>query len=285
MIRRLTVACVQMTYPSMLRLEEIERRIRSLRQRGADIIVLPELFGLPYFCQEKDPSFLALAVPLEENTLLKSFQEISACYRVVIPLSVFEQAPGQRYFNTLALIDADGSIVGTYRKSHLPDGPGYEEKFFFHKGDSGFQVFQTRYARVGCGVCWDQWFPEVARILTLKGAEAIVYPSAIGSEPDDPTLDSRAHWRRVMQGHAAANMIPIVAANRVGTETTATSRLTFYGNSLIINQNGEIVAQASATDEQDLLALFDLDLIAQKRSQWGLLADRRPDLYGSLVDE
>ena len=284
-MKLLTVALLQMKYASMLCSERVEGWIEQLCAQGAQVIVLPEFFGLPYFCQEKDPARFALATPLADNPILTYFQGISTRYRVVIPISVFECTLDQRYFNTLAVIDADGSVAGIYRKSHLPDGPGYEEKFFFQEGDTGFQVVQTRYGRIGCGICWDQWFPEVARILTLRGAEVIVYPSAIGSEPGQPALDSCGQWCRVMQGHAAVNMVPIVTANRIGTETTSASQVTFYGTSSILDHTGQIVAQANRTDDQTIHATFDLEAIAQARTEWGIFADRRPALYDALVKE
>jgi N-carbamoylputrescine amidase len=200
----------------------------------------------------------------------------------VLPVSFFEQA-GQAHFNSLAMVDADGSVLGIYRKSHIPDGPGYQEKFYFNPGDTGFRVYQTRFGRIGAAICWDQWFPETARCLALQGAEILLYPTAIGSEPHDPALDSRDHWQRVMQGHAGANLMPLVASNRIGTEAGEACSLTFYGSSFIAGPRGEILAGADRGEETVITATVDLDAIAEIRAAWGVFRDRRPDLYRSLL--
>lgn len=201
---------------------------------------------------------------------------------VVLPVSFFERA-NTAYFNSLAVIDADGQVLGIYRKSHIPDGPGYQEKYYFNPGDTGFRSWSTRVGRIGVGICWDQWFPEAARAMVLTGAEILLYPSAIGSEPQDPTLDSREHWQRVMQGHAAANMVPVVAANRIGTEVGRSCTVTFYGSSFLTDARGAMLAVAGTEEEAVLVASYDLDRIARERAAWGLFRDRRPDLYLPLL--
>lgn len=214
--------------------------------------------------------------------MIGRMSRLAAELGVVLPVSFFERA-NQARFNALAVIDADGRVLGIYRKSHIPDGPGYQEKYYFNPGDTGFQVYRTRHGTIGCAVCWDQWFPEAARAMALSGAEMLFYPTAIGSEPHDPTLDSRDHWTRVMQGHAAANLMPVVASNRIGSETGESGSLTFYGSSFIAGPTGDIVAVAGRDEEAVLTATFDLDRIAGQRAAWGVFRDRRPDLYGPLL--
>jgi N-carbamoylputrescine amidase len=257
--------------------------VRRAAAKGAQIVLLPELFETPYFCQDQSAEHFALARPFEDNPVIAEFADIAAELSVVLPLSFFEHA-NNAYYNALAMIDADGRVLGRYRKSHIPDGPGYQEKFYFRPGDSGFKVWQTRYGKLGAGVCWDQWFPEAARIMALKGAEVLLYPTAIGSEPAPaPPLDSRDHWRRVMQGHAAANYLPLVAANRVGTEQGKAGELTFYGSSFIAGPIGEILAELGRQEEGLIVVDVDLAAIAQARASWGLFRDRRPDLYGPIL--
>jgi N-carbamoylputrescine amidase len=257
--------------------------VRRAAAAGANIVVLPELFEMPYFCQDQAAAHFALAQPFEGNPLIAEFAALAKELCVVLPLSFFERAHTV-YYNALAVIDADGRVLGRYRKSHIPDGPGYQEKFYFRPGDTGFKVWPTRFAIIGCAICWDQWFPEAARVMALKGAEALFYPTTIGSEPPPaPAVDSRDHWRRVMQGHAAANYLPLVAANRVGTETGQGGELTFYGSSFIAGPAGEIVAELGRGEEGVIMAAFDLAGIAAMRASWGLFRDRRPDLYGALV--
>jgi N-carbamoylputrescine amidase len=228
-------------------------------------------------------AYFGLAKPLAENAAVKHFSAVARELGVVLPISVFERA-GQSFFNTVVILDADGSNLGFYRKSHIPDGPGYSEKFYFSPGDTGFRVWDTRFGRIGVGICWDQWFPECARAMALMGAEILFYPTAIGSEPQDATLDSRDHWQRVMQGHAGANVTPLVASNRIGTEAGAHgTSLTFYGSSFIAGPTGEKVAEAGRDGEAVLTATFDLDEIANMRASWGVFRDRRPDLYGPLL--
>ena len=264
-------------------IEKAKSAVREAAGRGANIILLPEFFATLYFCQDQDPKYFSLAQPFAENTLLAAFSKLARELSVVLPISFFERANAAHY-NALAMIDADGRIIGHYRKSHIPDGPGYQEKYYFNPGDRGFHAWPTHYGTLGCGICWDQWFPETARILALKGAEILFYPTAIGSErPPVPPLDSRDHWRRVMQGHAAANYMPLVASNRIGRETGASGEINFYGSSFIAGPTGEIVAELSRVREGVITATFDLDAIRTARSSWGVFRDRRPELYGPLL--
>jgi len=260
-----------------------ENLIRKAAAKGAQIVLIQELFEAPYFCQDQIGEFFDMAKPFENNPLIAHFSRLAAELDVVLPVSFFEKA-GQTYFNSVAIVDADGTVLGLYRKSHIPDGPGYTEKYYFSPGDTGFRVWQTKHARIGVGICWDQWFPEAARAMALQGAELLFYPTAIGSEPQDPTIDSAAHWQRVMQGHAAANIMPVIASNRIGTEPGRKgTELTFYGSSFIADQTGNKVAEADRTSEAILTATFDLDGIARQRSNWGLFRDRRPELYTPLL--
>lgn len=260
-----------------------EEMVRGAAAKGAEIVLLPELFETPYFCQDQSAEHFALARPFEGNPIIAEFARLAKELSVALPLSFFERAHNAHY-NALAMIDADGRVLGRYRKSHIPDGPGYQEKFYFRPGDSGFQVWKTRHAELGAGICWDQWFPESARIMALKGAEILFYPTAIGSEPAPaPSVDSQAHWRRVMQGHAAANYVPLVASNRVGTERGQASEITFYGSSFIAGPTGEILAELGREEEGAIVADIDLAAIAKARASWGLFRDRRPDLYGPIL--
>ena len=247
---------------------------------GAQIILLPELFSTPYFCKDQDPRFFALARGRHEHPALRAMQELARRRQVVLPVSFFERA-GNAFFNSLVLFDADGRDLGLYRKAHIPDGPGYQEKFYFSPGDTGFQVFPTRYGRLGVAICWDQWFPEAARVMALRGAEILLYPTAIGSEPQAPGIDSRRHWTRVMQGHAAANLVPVIAANRIGREIGRDTEITFYGGSFITDPTGALIAEAGSK-EGWISADLDLGAIAAQRIEWGLFRDRRPDLYGAI---
>jgi N-carbamoylputrescine amidase len=259
-----------------------EHYVREAAAGGSRIILIPELFESEYFCKDLVAEHLKRALPLDENPTITHFQQIAKELNVVLPLSVFERA-GNALFNTVVMVDADGSRMGIYRKSHIPDGPGYTEKYFFSPGDTGFRVWNTQHGRVGVGICWDQWFPEAARAMALAGAQCIIYPTAIGSEPPDPSWDSSRHWQRVMQGHAAANIIPVMAANRVGHEKGSTTEITFYGSSFIADYTGEIVAEAGRDTEEVISAEFDVAAIEALRTSWGLFRDRRPDLYGSLL--
>ncbi|KAK8601748.1 hypothetical protein V6N13_058571 [Hibiscus sabdariffa] len=263
-----------------------ERLVRAAHAKGANIILIQELFEGYYFCQAQREDFFKRAKPYKDHPTIKRMQELAKELSVVLPVSFFEEA-NNAHFNSITIIDADGTDLGLYRKSHIPDGPGYQEKFYFNPGDTGFKVFQTKFAKIGVAICWDQWFPEAARCMALQGAEILFYPTAIGSEPQDEGLDSREHWQRVMQGHAGANVVPLVASNRIGKENIETehgkSEITFYGNSFIAGPTGEIVAAANDKDEAVLIAQFDLDKIKSKRSSWGVFRDRRPDLYKVLL--
>jgi N-carbamoylputrescine amidase len=279
-----TVAATQMacSWDRNANVARGERLIRQAAARGAQIILLQELFETPYFCQDHDARHLELAQPLEGHPAVEHFRKVARELAVVLPISVFER-DGNAFFNSLAVIDADGAVLGSYRKSHIPESPGYHEKFYFSPGDTGFKVFTTRYARLGAAICWDQWFPEAARCMALLGAEILMYPTAIGSEPQDASIDSSGHWQRTMQGHAAANVMPLVASNRIGTEKGERHSLTFYGSSFIASATGEKVAEADRNGEAVLTAAFDLDQIRRYRQAWGVFRDRRPDLYHPLL--
>ena len=281
MSNKVTVAAIQMTYG----LEEACEKVREAASQGAQIILLPELFENWYFCQEKSYENYHLATTLEENPAVREMQTIARDFKVVIPVSYYERV-GETTFNTVAVIDADGTIMGQYRKTHIPDDHFYQEKFYFTPGNTGFKVWDTAYAKIGVGICWDQWFPETARFMAVKGAELLFYPTAIGSEPI-LEVDSMPHWRRCMQGHAAANLMPVIAANRVGLETVEpcaengnqSSSLRFYGSSFITDGTGELVTSMDRDSEGVITASFDLDALAEDRLSWGLFRDRRPELY------
>lgn len=282
-MRKVVVAATQMscTWDREATLAKAEKLVREAAFKGANIVLLQELFETPYFCQRHDFEYMDLATTLEENPAVKRFQEVAKELDVVIPVSFFERA-GNAAFNSIAIIDADGTVLGKYRKTHIPDGMPYAEKFFFTPGDTGFKVWKTKYGTIGVGICWDQWFPEAARCMALLGAEILFYPTAIGSEPVLQT-DSKPHWQRCMQGHAAANIMPVVASNRVGHEMQKDSEMTFYGSSFIADETGGLVAEADRETEGVITAEFDLDAIAQKRREWGVFRDRRPEMYGTLL--
>ncbi|HVJ53277.1 MAG TPA: N-carbamoylputrescine amidase [Aliidongia sp.] len=262
-------------------IEKAASMVRQAAASGANIILLPELFELPYFCKDQVPEWFAEAIPAEGNPTLARFSALARELEVVLPVSFFEQA-NNAYYNSIMVIDADGSQLGLYRKSHIPDGPGYQEKYYFRPGDTGFKVWPTRFGRIGVGICWDQWFPEAARAMALTGAELLFYPTAIGSEPQDATLDSRDHWQRVMQGHAGANLMPLVASNRIGHEIGLASTTNFYGSSFIADPTGAKLVEAGREEEAVLTASFDLGQIRRQRDAWGVFRDRRPDLYGAV---
>ena len=282
-MRKVVVAATQMscTWDREATLAKAEKLVREAAAKGANIILLQELFETPYFCQRHDFEYMDLATTPEENPAVKRFQKVAKELDVVIPGSFFERA-GNAAFNSIAIIDADGTVLGKYRKTHIPDGMPYAEKFFFTPGDTGFKVWKTKYATIGVGICWDQWFPEAARCMALLGAEILFYPTAIGSEPVLQT-DSKPHWQRCMQGHAAANIMPVVASNRIGHEVQKDSEMTFYGSSFIADETGGLVAEADRETEGVITAEFDLDAIAQKRREWGVFRDRRPEMYGTLL--
>jgi N-carbamoylputrescine amidase len=265
--------------------ENVARAVSLTRQaaaQGANVILLQELFETPYFCKDQNPAYFELAHPLYNHPTLCHMSQLAAELGVVLPVSFFERADNG-YYNSLVVIDADGAQLGVYRKSHIPDGPGYEEKYYFAAGDTGFKVWQTQFGVLGVGICWDQWFPEAARAMALLGAELLLYPTAIGSEPHDLSVDSRDHWQRVIQGHAAANVMPVVTANRIGTEHGESCSITFYGSSFVAGPTGDIVVQAERDQEAIITARFDLDVIRVNRAEWGVFRDRRPDLYGPLL--
>ena len=256
--------------------------VREAASKKAQVILLPELFENIYFCTFEKDEYFALARPFEGHPTIAHFAKLAKELGVAIPTSFFER-DGQCYYNSLAMIDADGTVMGVYRKSHIPDGPGYHEKFYFNPGDTGFPVWETAYAKVGTLICWDQWFPEPARILALKGAEIICYPTAIGSEPQDPTLQSKDHWQRTMQGHSAANLTPVIASNRIGREVGKNAEITFYGASFITGADGAKLVEAEVPDEMVLTAEIDLEAARRQRLNWGVFRDRRPDLYAELL--
>ncbi|MGH8127455.1 MAG: N-carbamoylputrescine amidase [Gammaproteobacteria bacterium] len=283
-MRKVKLAVVQMQMHSEheRNIEQAEARVREAAGQGAHLVLLPELFAHPYFCKDQDARFFDWALPATAHPVIERFRKVAAELKLVLPISFFERS-GPAHFNSLATIDADGSLRGIYRKAHIPDGPGYQEKFYFTPGDTAFEPRKTAIGKVGALICWDQWFPEPARLLALRGAEMILYPTAIGSEPPSPELDSSAHWRRVMQGHAGANVMPVAAANRVGTEEGRESTVTFYGTSFIADATGAIVAEADRSEETILYAEFDLDETAALRRDWGVFRDRRPELYRGLA--
>lgn len=282
-MRKIKVAATQMScsWNGEEVLDKAEKLVRKAAAEGANIILLQELFETQYFCQKQKFEYFDLAKPLSENAAVKRFTEVAKELQVVLPISFYEKA-GNTAFNTIAIIDADGTILGTYRKTHIPDGLPYAEKFYFTPGDTGFKVWKTKYADIGVGICWDQWFPEAARSMALLGAELLFYPTAIGSEPT-LNVDSKSHWQHAMQGHAAANIMPVIASNRIGTETDDESSMTFYGSSFIADQTGTIVEEADRETESVLVHEFDLDAIAQMRREWGVFRDRRPEMYGTLM--
>ena len=255
--------------------------IKTASKNGVDLLLLPELFEGLYFCQIENYDFFSKAEEASDSKTLKHFQKMAKEHKIVLPISFFEKA-GNCYFNSLAMIDKDGSIVDIYRKSHIPTGECYEEKFYFTPGDTGFKVFKTKAGNIGVGICWDQWFPETARILALKGAEILLFPTAIGSEPVLPK-DSKSHWQNVMKGHAAANIMPVLAANRVGVESLGKSSMKFYGSSFIADQHGDFVEEMNREEEGIRFAEFDLSEIAKERFGWGVYRDRRTDLYEDLL--
>jgi len=281
---KVTVACTQMpcSWDIEANVAKAEALVHQAADAGAQIIQLQELFETPYFCIDEQDKHFDLARPIDQQPTIQRMQKIARERELVLPVPFFERA-GLAYYNAVAIIDADGSIVGHYRKSHIPDFPSYEEKFYFSPGDTGFQAIDTRYARIGVGICWDQWFPEAARAMVLKGADILFYPTAIGSEVLTPDLDSKDHWQTVMRGHAAANIAPVIASNRIGTESSKAVEMNFYGSSFITDHTGAIAKTADRTTECVLTAEIDLDEVRAYRRTWGVFRDRRPDLYGSLL--
>ncbi|RUS60039.1 N-carbamoylputrescine amidase [Pseudorhodobacter sp. E13] len=262
--------------------DSAEALVRKAAGQGAQVILIQELFATPYFCITQRPEYFKLAAPMAGHPLIARFADLARELGVVLPLSYFEKA-GQAHFNALAMIDADGRVLGNYRKSHIPQGPGYEEKFYFSPGDTGFRVWDTAFGRIGVGICWDQWFAEAARAMALMGAEMLLYPTAIGSEPASPGYDSQPHWDMVMRGHAAGNILPVMASNRIGQEVAPEGvAVDFYGSSFIADHQGQHLAQASRNREEVITATIDLAAVAALRESWGIFRDRRPALYGRL---
>jgi N-carbamoylputrescine amidase len=281
------VAAIQCALPGPLavNLATIDAHVREAAQHGAKIILPPELFEAPYFCQRQELDWFALAKPVAEHPSVIAMQALAKELQVYIPTSFFER-DGQHYYNSLAMIDDAGAIMGVYRKSHIPDGPGYSEKFYFRPGNTGFKVWDTKYGRVGIGICWDQWYPETARALMLMGADVLLFPTAIGDEPEAEDLDTSRLWRRAMVGHSVSNVVPVVASNRIGTEVLHDNKgQTYYGHSFITNERGDFVAEFGATENGVLVAEFDLELAAKNRAAFGFFRDRRPGLYGRLVED
>ena len=291
-MKRITVAAVHMycNRPVEENIKAAEAKIREAAAQGAQIILLPELFENRYFCQERNYAYYNMATSVEENPAINRLREVAREWKVVLPVSFYEK-DGNVTYNSVAIIDADGSILGVYRKTHIPDDHFYQEKFYFTPGNTGFRVWDTAYGRIGVGICWDQWFPEAARCMALMGAQLLFYPTAIGSEPIIE-CDSMPHWRRCMQGHSAANVIPVIAANRIGEEKVLPSKdnnnqsstLVFYGSSFITDETGELIETANRDEETIILHTFDLDDIEEMRMSWGLFRDRRPEMYRKITE-
>ena len=279
-----TIAATQMacSWDIQANIEKAINLVHKSADLGAQIILLQELFETPYFCINTKNEHFDLAKTLSDQPTIKKMQAIAKEREVVLPISFFEKS-GLVYFNSIVVIDADGSIIGHYRKSHIPDFPLYEEKFYFSPGDTGFRVFDTKFAKIGIGICWDQWFPEAARVMALMGAELLLYPTAIGSELHKPDLDSKNHWQNTMRGHAAAKIMPVIASNRIGQESSNDLSMEFYGSSFISNHLGELVSEADRESEKIITHTFDLDLITQYRRDWGVYRDRRTDLYNEIL--
>ncbi len=283
-MRKLKLAIIQMQMGDYHdeNVDHAEAFVREAAAQGANLVLLPELFAHRYFCKDQDAKFFDWAKPTARHPLLKRFSALARELSVVLPISFFEKF-GPTYFNSVAVLDADASMRHVYRKAHIPDGPGYQEKFYFTPGNTAFEPVETAVGRIGVLICWDQWFPEPARLLALRGAEVLLYPSAIGTEPPSPELDSSGHWRRVMQGHAGANVMPVAAANRVGEEQGRDTTVIFYGTSFIADHTGAVIKDANRTEQAILHAQFDLDILAATRRDWGVFRDRRPELYGGLT--
>lgn len=283
-MRLVTVAATQMSCTNVIEenIHKAEQLVREAAAKGANIILIQELFETLYFCQKENDSFYQYARDTQSNKAINHFKAIAKELNVVLPISFYERK-NNALFNSVAIIDATGEVLGVYRKSHIPDGPGYEEKYYFSPGDTGFRVWDTKFGKIGVGICWDQWFPEAARIMALMGAEIIFYPTAIGSEPENPTVDSKDHWQRCMIGHSACNLVPVVASNRIGSETIEDSTINFYGSSFITNATGEKIAEASRDEQTILIAQLDLDALMVQRLEWGIFRDRRPDLYAPIM--
>lgn len=282
----ITVAALQLALneDEKSNIDAVSDYIASAAEKGAQIILPPELFSSPYFCSAEDEALFALAHPTNAHPSVKAMAKLAKQLNIAIPTSFFER-DGQHYYNSMAMIDPNGDVMGVYRKSHIPDGPGYEEKFYFRPGNSGFKVWDIFGTTIGVGICWDQWYPECARAMALMGAEMLFYPTAIGSEPYDEDLDTSRMWRRAMQGHAVSNCMPIIASNRIGTERNVHGEQNFYGNSFIANEWGDIVADYGSEESGILIADFDLTVARKHRAGMGFFRDRRPELYKRLVQD
>lgn len=282
--RMLTVAAIQTAYGPDIEqnIAKTSAFVREAAKRGAQVILPSELFEGIYFCSQQNPKWFETAHPMREHPCVLALQKLAKELKAVIPISFFEK-DGPRYYNSIAIADADGEILGVYRKSHIPDGPGYQEKYYFRPGDTGFKAWKTKYATIGAGICWDQWYPECARAMVLQGAEVLFYPTAIGSEPYDAALNTHKQWRRAMQGHAVSNAIPVVAANRIGLEDNDGTKQRFYGHSFIADHGGELVQSFGNSEEGVLVHDFDLAEIESYRADWGFFRDRRTDLYAKSI--
>ncbi len=281
--RTLTVAAIQAAFGEDMgaNIAKVAELVREAAGLGAQVILPPELFQGPYFCVTQEERWFSTAYPWREHPCVAALAPLAAELGVAIPVSIFER-DGPHYYNSLVMLDADGAPLGVYRKSHIPDGPGYQEKYYFRPGDTGFRVWETRFGRLGTGICWDQWYPEAARAMALMGAEVLFYPTAIGSEPHDASLDTRDPWRRAMQGHAVSNVIPVVAANRIGFEPGGAGGQTYYGSSFIADHRGDLVAELGREEQGVIVAVVDLDFLQVHRAAWGFFRDRRTDLYEAI---
>ncbi len=284
-MREVTVAATQMACSNDTdkNVSNAEKLVRQAASKGAQIILIQELFESQYFCMDQKEELFELSKPFDNHPTIKKFSELAKELKVVLPVSFFEKA-NRAHYNSVAIVDADGSILGKYRKSHIPDGPGYQEKFYFNPGDTGFKVWNTKYAKIGVGICWDQWFPEAARSMVLNGAELLLYPTAIGGEPEDDGFDSSDMWQRAMIGHAASNQIPVIASNRIGTEKGIDIENYFYGRSFVTNHVGDKIAEGSRDKEEVLIGKINLSEAETLRNVWGVFRDRRPELYKGLLN-
>ena len=284
-MREVTVAATQMacSYDTDKNVSNAEKLVRQAASEGAQIILIQELFESQYFCMDQKEELFELSKPFDNHPTIKKFSELAKELKVVLPVSFFEKA-NRAHYNSVAIVDADGSVLGKYRKSHIPDGPGYQEKFYFNPGDTGFKVWNTKYAKIGVGICWDQWFPEAARSMVLSGAELLLYPTAIGGEPEDDGFDSSDMWQRAMIGHSASNQIPVIASNRIGTEKGIDIENYFYGRSFVTNHVGDKIAEGSRDKEEVLIGKINLSEAETLRNVWGVFRDRRPELYKGLLN-
>ncbi len=284
-MKEVTVAATQMACSNDTdkNVSNAEKLVRQAASEGAQIILIQELFESQYFCMDQKEELFELSKPFENHPTIKKFSELAKELKVVLPVSFFEKA-NRAHYNSVAIVDADGSVLGKYRKSHIPDGPGYQEKFYFNPGDTGFKVWNTKYAKIGVGICWDQWFPEAARSMVLSGAELLLYPTAIGGEPEDDGFDSSDMWQRAMIGHSASNQIPVIASNRIGTEKGIDIENYFYGRSFVTNHVGDKIAEGSRDKEEVLIGKINLSEAETLRNVWGVFRDRRPELYKGLLN-